>query len=337
MLRLVASFFLLTSFLLNSSVAIAYEKEIKNLAASMGDRIGKAGKKTIAVVDFTDLQGNVTELGRFIAEELSVDLSELDKGFEVVDRTHLKSLIREHKLSASGLIDPQTAGKLGQIAGVDALVTGTITPFGDSVRVSAKILDTSKAKVISASSCDIAKTKAIEELLSRGIESSQSSSSQETNTNVSSYSGNSQSKKVGKNITLTIKKIAVSNGRVLVHLDVLNNSDKVLKIVRNASKNPNIELMDDRGNIFLFEEGLVAIDPSAYWMKVSTNPFYSTPKVNSYLLLKFNAKRASNNQEIKEIGSIFTLATSLNVYDTDDDSVSTQEVSFVDIKAQKLK
>ncbi|MDO9566450.1 MAG: FlgO family outer membrane protein [Candidatus Desulfaltia sp.] len=150
--------------------SIAYENEIKDLSSVMTVNIANAGKKTVAVVDFTDLQGNVTELGRFLAEEFSVALAGSGKGFEVVDRTHLKSIITEHKLSATGLIDPQTARKLGKIAGVEALITGTITPFGDSIRLSVKVLDTETAKMISASSGNIARTKAIEELLARGIE-----------------------------------------------------------------------------------------------------------------------------------------------------------------------
>lgn len=156
--------------LIFANFSYAYEKEIKDLSTTMAEDIGKAAKKRIAVVDFTDLQGNVTELGRFLAEEFSVALAGAGKGFEVVDRTHLKTILAEHKLSATGIIDPQTAKKLGQIAGVDALITGTITPFGDSVRLSVKILDTTTAKVIGASSGNIAKTKAIEELLAKGIE-----------------------------------------------------------------------------------------------------------------------------------------------------------------------
>jgi TolB-like protein len=157
---------------------MAYEKEIRSLSTIMAENIAKADKKSIAVVDFTDLQGNVTELGRFLAEEFSVALAGAGKGFEVVDRTHLKTILKEHKLSITGVIDPTTAKKLGQIAGVDALVTGTITPFGDSVRISVKILDTATAKVIGASSGDIPKTKAIEELLTKGINTEVTSSTE---------------------------------------------------------------------------------------------------------------------------------------------------------------
>jgi TolB-like protein len=147
----------------------SYEKEIKNISQELARKIEESGKKSIAVVDFNDLQGNITELGRFLAEEFSTALVTTGKGFEVVDRTHLKSILAEHKLSFTGLIDPQTARKLGKIAGVEAIVTGTITPFGDSVRLSVKVLVTDTAKVITASTGNIPKTKAIEELLTREV------------------------------------------------------------------------------------------------------------------------------------------------------------------------
>jgi TolB-like protein len=138
--------------------------------AGLADRIAQVGKKRIAVVDFTDLQGNVTELGRFLAEEFSVALVGAGKGFEIIDRVHLKSILAEHKFALTGVIDPKTARELGKIAGVDAIVTGSITPFGDNIRVSFKVLDTETAMIIAASSGNIARTAAINELLARGIE-----------------------------------------------------------------------------------------------------------------------------------------------------------------------
>ena len=151
------------------STVLAYEDEINKLSERMAKEIISANKNKLAVVDFTDLQGDVTELGRFLAEEFSVALSSSGNDFNIIDRVHLKSIIKEHKLSATGLIDPATARKLGKIAGVEALVTGTITPFGDTVRLTVKILDTQTAKVISGLRGNIAKTNAIEELLSNDI------------------------------------------------------------------------------------------------------------------------------------------------------------------------
>jgi len=169
------------ALLLTTIVAVpAFAQDMKPLSSYLAERIAASNRKTVAVVDFTDLQGNVTELGRFLAEELSVALAGNARTFEVIDRTHLKSILQENKFATTGLIDPQTARKLGQIAGVDALVTGTITAFGDSVRLSAKVLDTSTAKIIGASTADVPKTKAIEELLGRGIGSPASASTSAT-------------------------------------------------------------------------------------------------------------------------------------------------------------
>ena len=146
-----------------------FEKEIDRLSKEIAEKISSVNKKKVAVVDFNDLNGSVTELGRFIAEEFSVSLAGASKGFTVVDRTHLKTILQEHKLSSTGLIDPQTARQLGKVAGVEALVTGTLTPLGESVRISVKVLDTETAVLIDASRGNIAMTDAIKNLQDREI------------------------------------------------------------------------------------------------------------------------------------------------------------------------
>jgi TolB-like protein len=151
-------------------VSLAYEKEIGELSAAIAENIAKSGKTLVAVVDFTDLQGNVTELGRFIAEEFSVALAGAGKGFQVMDRAHLNRILQEHKLIAAGIIDPATVSQLGPIARVEALVTGTITPFEENVWVFVKVADARTAKLISACTGNIPKTGVITELLGKGME-----------------------------------------------------------------------------------------------------------------------------------------------------------------------
>ncbi len=162
---------MLLAYLLLSASAFGYEKEIKDLSAAMAEKIAGKGKQTVAVVDFNDLEGNVTQLDRFIAEEFSVALAGAGKGFKVIDRTHLKAIIKENKLSATGLIDSATIKRLGKIVGVDALVTGTLTPFGDNMHLAVNILDKETAEIIDAITGDIAKTKAIDEMLGNEMSS----------------------------------------------------------------------------------------------------------------------------------------------------------------------
>jgi TolB-like protein len=167
-------------------------QDFSRIAPTIAARLASTGRKTVAVVDFTDLQMNVTELGRFLAEEFQGALVNQAQGFRVVDRTHLKALLQENKLAASGIIDPQTARQLGRIAGVDALVTGGITPLGDSVRLSIKLLDVSSAEVIAMSSIDVPKTAAIAVLSDQAITSSGSAATGVASSRAASSSSPSQ-------------------------------------------------------------------------------------------------------------------------------------------------
>ncbi len=150
--------------------AFGYEKEIDALSVTMAEKIASKGKAKVAVVDFADLEGNIRYFDKFIAEQFSVALAGAGKGFRVIDRSNLNSLIKEHKLSKTGMIDPATARQLGKVAGVDALVTGTLTPIGDNVQLIVKVLDAETADVIDSAKINIARTQAVNELLGKEID-----------------------------------------------------------------------------------------------------------------------------------------------------------------------
>jgi curli biogenesis system outer membrane secretion channel CsgG len=309
-------------------LTLAYEQEISSLSSAIAGKASAAGKKAVAVVDFTDLQGNVTELGRFLAEELSVSLSGAGKGFDVVDRTHLKSLLSEHKLSSTGLIDPKTARELGKIAGVDALVTGTITPFGDSIRLSIKVLDTETAKVISASTANIAKTKAIEELLTRGIGSVQSTGRQVPAAGSISSPNNQNAKKVG-DLMVTMKDVVVSSKeRVGVIMDFLNQSDKELKL---AAATGAPRLTDERGNVFSFEGYNGGSQYHRGTFKWENDGVGLNAKSKSTVVLYFKPRDIDS---ISKIGTNFAVSFDYVLFDRKDESESHHSVSFADIAAQ---
>ena len=175
---------LFTFFISSVYATTDFDKKIDQLSGKIAEKIATAGKKKIAVVDFTDLDGSVTELGRFLAEEFSTALAGTGKGFTVVDRIHLKTLLKEHKLSSTGLIDQNTIRRLGKIAGVDALITGSLTPLGESVRINVKVLDIETAAVIEANRGNIAMTDAIKDLMGKGIISPASTVSGSSSTHI---------------------------------------------------------------------------------------------------------------------------------------------------------
>lgn len=169
LLRKFCTAFALSILLMVSSVPVGadtYDAEMVKMAKTIAASFDQKQQiKTIAVLDFTDLQGAVTELGKFLAEELSADLVMGQKQFDVIDRANLKRLLDENKLSRSGLVDPEAIKRLGKMAGADALVTGTVTPLGNSLRVSARIINTETARIVGAAQANIDKTPEISELL----------------------------------------------------------------------------------------------------------------------------------------------------------------------------
>lgn len=172
--RRCARIVLVTLALLTSGLAgrpaWTYEEQIQSEAKRLARKISAARLGAVAVVDFRDLDGNVTELGRFLAEELSGELASAPRGFRVIDRSNLKSLLQEHKLASSGLFDPKTIRELGKIAGANALVTGTLTRLDTKVRLRINVLDVETAEVLISSDRDIPETDEIKALLRREIE-----------------------------------------------------------------------------------------------------------------------------------------------------------------------
>jgi len=161
----------LVAFALLFSIIVpisAQQNEIRNVADALSRSLNKPPKRTVAVVDFTDLQGNVTALGRFMAAELESALANSDSGIDLVDRTRLQLLMQENKLASTGIIDPSTARQLGKIAGVQVLITGTLTPLSDTVRFTVKALNTEDARIVATASRDILKTRDVLQLLNQG-------------------------------------------------------------------------------------------------------------------------------------------------------------------------
>jgi TolB-like protein len=169
-LRTVAKplFFLALPWLCTGSLG-AQATPIEQSAAQLATRIQAAGSTTVAVADFTDLQGRVTELGRYYAEEVSVALVNVNQGLKIIDRGHLRTLLKELKLQASGIIDEATAAELGRIAGVQVLITGTVTEQPESVRLTLKALGTKTADIQAATALTLPKSGATMALLRRDV------------------------------------------------------------------------------------------------------------------------------------------------------------------------
>lgn len=171
---------LLLSCYLSTGAARAQslDKEMSVLAASLTKALVAQGSKNVAAIDFTDLQGQPTELGRFLSEQLSVEMV-LAGGVSMLDRANIKSILAEHKLTEEGLVNPANAKKLGEFAGVDVILIGNVTIL-DGVVLTVKGISTESAKIVAAGRITFPKTADIQQLLNRGVSSARAANSPRT-------------------------------------------------------------------------------------------------------------------------------------------------------------
>ncbi len=143
------------------------DTELSKLTEDLAGKIKDHGNKKVTVLDFTDLQGNSSELGKYISEQLTVDFVMTKRDFSVLDRANLKKILAEHKLTASGLVDPENAKKLGMFAGVDALIIGNIIPIGTNITLTVKIITTETAEVVGAAKAKFKSDETVRQFLSQ--------------------------------------------------------------------------------------------------------------------------------------------------------------------------
>jgi TolB-like protein len=150
----------------NKSQALGFDQSVKRLVDQLYMATQNRNQLKVAVADFSLLDGSITELGRYLGEEIITKLIQ-NKDLEVVERSLLIKIINEHKLSLTGLIDQSTAKELGKIMQVDSIISGTITVRPQSVKVNARIIDTETGKISGAAATLIQRDTTVNALLKK--------------------------------------------------------------------------------------------------------------------------------------------------------------------------
>ncbi len=248
--------------------ALAQAQDIDTELAKMSDKLATQikdqGKKKVAVLDFTDLQGGSSELGKYIAEQLTVNLVMNKRDFSVLDRANLKSILAEHKLTATGLIDPENAKKLGMFAGVDALILGTIIPKGQNTSINAKIITTDTAEIVGAARAEFTTDNTVQQLASKPTT--------ESNAGGNTVDLNNDTAKVVKkfgDLRVELQSLHIVNrGQFQLTMALVNqNQKKSIWVALNSNDgiNPKGNITDSGGFKFVADRaGLSGIPYTSY-------------------------------------------------------------------------
>lgn len=219
------------------------DQRVSELSQQIATKLSARQKTTIAVVEFTDLQGNVTDLGRFLAEELVTRLGDLEK-FKVIERQLLTKIIAEQRLSLTGVVDPASAKQLGKILGVDAIVAGSVTNLAQSVRINARLISTETGEVFATASADIFKDDSVTGLMSN------------TSSKPVAVASNSQTKTPAlqrvDDFVFELESCKLANTKIVCSFTIKNDStaDRFLRMSQEEQPNKT-RVIDEVGNEYL--------------------------------------------------------------------------------------
>lgn len=134
--------FLLTNVYARNNVAVTLDDcvtELLSRSASLSSR----SVISIAVLPFTPTQKDLAadnQFGDYFAEVLTSKLSER-KEFKVFERNRLDAVTKELALNVSGIINENEAKKIGELAPIDYILTGTFTKMKEEIQINGRIIN----------------------------------------------------------------------------------------------------------------------------------------------------------------------------------------------------
>ena len=149
------------------TVSLALCAALVLVVASVAFAADKSTKPRLAVLEFKNKADNQWWYSSGAAAAQDVFVTELVKSgkYRVVEREQLAALMEEKNLTLSGDVDPATAVRIGKLLGVNYLLTGAVTEYGNTdvggggfgvsagkrkfvAAMNARLIDTSTGEVV---------------------------------------------------------------------------------------------------------------------------------------------------------------------------------------------
>lgn len=105
----------------------------------------------LAVVPFAATKSSVqasTQFGEYITETIIGSLGNHADKIKLFERTRLDAILKEHEFILTDLMKPAAALKIGQLAPIDALLSGTYTKLKSYIDVSARLMDVASGEIL---------------------------------------------------------------------------------------------------------------------------------------------------------------------------------------------
>jgi TolB-like protein len=187
----------------------ATDDPIESMARSLAERITADTKERpkVTVLDFTDMQRRQNEAGRYLALELANYMVNL-KSVAVLDRANLETIMAEHQLTVEGLLKPEDAKKLGNFAGVDAILIGELSVQSDGVKLFVRAISTETSEILASGKATLQTTNELRKMLGIKVSSQAVSPSDSTRSAAVATEGEAIAQRTIGPVRATLRNVA---------------------------------------------------------------------------------------------------------------------------------
>lgn len=156
----------MTSLLLTAALTLQ-APDINQALAGIADQLfpktTAQSAVSVGVMDFSDLDGNTSALGRYLAERVTTALTVVP-GATLVPRAQVMNAVNQLG-GASVLGDPQRLQKLADLLRVDLLVAGVVTDLGTDISIDARVIQLRTNRIVRGASASFQKTEQFAKML----------------------------------------------------------------------------------------------------------------------------------------------------------------------------
>jgi TolB-like protein len=190
----------------------------------------------LAVVPFTATKSSENQspaFGEYLTESVIGCLAGNDK-IKLFERTRLDAILKEHEFILTDLMKPAAALKVGQLAPIDALLSGTFTVLKSYIDVSARLIDISSGEITVSFNERIHITRNLSTLLDGTPPATSESNKNSEPTVVMNFNGNSATAAKESKAEACKKKVEEFSN----HLHDLTSDEKIEATGAEAMKTP---------------------------------------------------------------------------------------------------
>lgn len=148
--------------------AAPYDEELGKTAEAIQAAVAQQELRSVAVADFSDLQGQGSDIGRLLADELTSKLVSLGGGIVVMDRSTLMHELRKRGGTMEDLNDPEKLRAIASHLKLGAVAKGTVIPMGSRLRLKVNLISAQSATIIASVASEIPLTESLASFSNEG-------------------------------------------------------------------------------------------------------------------------------------------------------------------------